>query len=273
MAFDRSKSHEVQNGVILNDGPGIFFDSAIPTIVGGEVEGDRYVDGAGRRWRFSSGAWVVDANFAVRKVDVGETFEIKSNEQLLIMGPIVNLGEFKNFGETILTKVFEPAPVVPFPDLPADNFSHFKIATGETKTVPTNQQMNNFGSIQNFGMLAVFGELNLTKIFQDDPDVAIVLPGDNFSHFDILGGEVKTVPTRQQMTVVGSFRNLGQINVLGSMALISGAEPDFDDDYLPPWKIDVDQVFVVKSNRVLQVPRSFVNLGQLINNGFVYLGG
>lgn len=273
MAFDRSKSHEVENGVVLNDGPGLFHDSPVPTLVGGEVEGDRYVDGVGRRWRFSSGAWVVDVNFAVRKVDSGESFEVKTNEQLLLMGPIVNLGEFKNFGETILTKIFEPAPAVPFPSLPDDNFSYFKISAAEEKTVPANQQMNVFGTIQNLGVLKVMGELNLTKIFQDDPAAAIVLPGDNFSHVDILGGETKTIPTRQQMTVVGPFRNLGQVNVMGSMVLISGAEPDYDDDYLPPWKIDVDQVFVVKSNRVLQVPRSFVNLGQLNNNGFVYLGG
>lgn len=276
MAFDRTKAFEVDNGVATDGGAGLFWAQNVPPVSGNEVQGDRLTDSNGRRWRFDAGVWIVDVDFSVNKINAGETYEVRPHEQLsLFDGPLVNLGQLNNLGQVSLLKVFQEAPEVVFPvvTLPPDNFSYFKIAAGESKEVPANQQMNTFGSLQNLGMLKVLGEVNLTKIFQDDPEDEIELPGDNFSHFDILAGETKTVPTRQQMTVVGPFRNLGQIKVFGSMALISGAEPVFDDDYLPPWKIEVDQVFVVKSNRVLQVPRSFVNLGQLTNNGFVYLGG
>ena len=274
MSFDRNKSFEVENGIVTEDGgSGLFWTSAsVPPISGNEVDGDRITDGNGRRWRFSLGAWVLDTSLAKKTVAINDVVEIQSTEQNLVYGIFKNFGQLKNFGELLLRKDPEEVVIPPFPDLPPDNFSYAKIASGESKTVPQNQQMNVFGMVQNLGQLTVLGELNLTKVFQEDPDQSVVLPDDNYSYKEIVAGETKTIPTRQQMVVVGSFKNNGALVVRGSFALISG-EVAPEPDVLPPWKIVAGEVYSVKSNRVLQVPRSFVNLGTLVNNGFVYIGG
>lgn len=216
-----------------------------------------------------------DKNFSIKRVSPGETIVVPQDQQMLLSGALVVEGQFNNFGETILID-FEDSdtPAPPFPELPPDNFSHFKIEAGGEKTIPQNQQMNVFGSFVNFGVLKNFGEMNVTKIFQDDPDQSIQLPPDNFSHKHILAGETKTVPTRQQMVVVGMMKNFGTLKLEGELALLSAEiQTDLEDDYLPPYKIEAGETYKIKNNRLMFLPRSLVMNGQLQNFGQLILGG
>jgi len=99
-----------------------------------------------------------------------------------------------------------------------------------------------------------------------------VSPDDNFSYTRLNAGQTKTVPTNQQMNVVGMFKNFGTLVVNGAMTLLSGQVDLTDGEHLPPWMIEAGETFIVKKNRMLSVPRMFVNLGTLQNNGIVYLG-
>lgn len=216
-----------------------------------------------------------DKNFSIKRVKPNEIISVPEDQQMLLSGALLVEGQFNNFGETVLIDLEDSDTVTPpFPPLPPDNFSHFKILSGEEKTIPQNQQMNVFGAFTNFGTVKNFGEMNLTKIFQDDPDQAIVLPDDNFSHREIIANETKTVPLRQQMVVVGMMKNFGTLKVNGSLALLSGEVPtDLEDDYLPPYKIDANEIYKIKTNRLMFLPRSLVNFGQLNNFGQLILGG
>ena len=124
--------------------------------------------------------------------------------------------------------------------------------------------MTVFEQFTNFGQINNFGDLRLFKVFQEDPEDIITLPEDNFSYKEIIANESKTVPTRQQMVVVGMFKNFGQLNVSGELALISGeSETDLEDDFLPPYKIEAGETFKIGTNRLMFLPRSLVNFGQL----------
>lgn len=213
-------------------------------------------------------------NFSITKVNSNQTIEIPVNHQMIMTGPFVNLGQFNNFGEFINIDLEDEdtQQIIPPPD--PENFSHFKIANGETKTIPSNQQMTVFEQFTNLGQLNNFGDFRLFQVFQEDAEQVITLPDDNFSYKKILANQNKTIPSNQQMVVVGPFVNLGQINVLGEMALISGMEQtDLEDDYLPPYKIESGEVYTIKNNRLMFLPRSLINYGQLNNFGELALGG
>lgn len=228
----------------------------------------------GRLSQIQSGDALDVDSFSYKKVKNGESVVVPEDQQMLLSGSFTNFGQFSNFGEVVLIDLEDSdTPIPPFPDLPPDNFSHFKISSGEEKTIPQNQQMNVFGSLTNLGMIKNFGEINVTKIFQEDQEDPVVLPGDNFSHKEILSGEQKTIPTRQQMIVSGIFKNFGQMNLFGEMALINPTPNDGDDEYLPPFQIDSGETFNIKKNRLMFIPRMFVNFGQLNNFGELALGG
>lgn len=229
----------------------------------------------GRTQRLGSGDALDVDSFSYRKVKAGEKVTVPEDQQMILSGGFTNLGQFNNFGQVVLIDIedSEGPPIPPFPDLPPDNFSIYRVLPGEEKTIPQNQQMNVFGSLTNLGMIKNFGEINVTKVFQEDEEDPVVLPGDNFSHKEILSGETKTVPTRQQMIVSGMFKNFGQFNLFGEMIMIDPSPNDQDDDYLPPYRIDPGETYNIKKNRLMFIPRSFVNFGQLNNFGELVLGG
>lgn len=213
-------------------------------------------------------------NFSYKKVPTNEEITIAIDQQMFVNGTVVVNGQLNNFGEIVFLDLEDADTQQVIPPADPENFSHFKIASGETKIIPSNQQMTVFEQITNLGQLNNLGDLRLLKVFQeDDPEDVVILPGDNFSYKQVNSGETKIVPTRQQMIVVGQLVNLGQLNVLGELALISASEPDYDDEYLPPYKIDSGESFTIKNNRLMFLPRSLINLGQLNNFGELALGG
>lgn len=214
-------------------------------------------------------------NFSYKKVKSGENISVPEDQQMILLGGFTNLGQFNNFGEVVLIDNEDDDTQQVIPPADPENFSHFKIASGETKIIPSNQQMTVFEQITNFGQLNNLGDVRLLKVFQqEDPNDAIILPDDNFSHKQINASEVKTIPTCQQMVVVGAFTNFGQLNVLGEMALISGeSKTDLEDDFLPPYKIESGEIFKIGTNRLMFLPRSLINFGQLNNFGELALGG
>jgi hypothetical protein len=211
-------------------------------------------------------------NFSFREVAMGEDITVPERQQMLLSGMFSNNGIFRNFGQTVLIDLEDSDNQQVIPEADPENFSHSAILAGVEKTIPANQQMNVFGEFKNFGVLKNFGEMTLTKVFQDDPDQTIVLPDDNFSYFQIETNQTKTVPPNQQMVVVGMFKNFGTLVARGAMALLSGEVNKTEDEYLPPWIIEAGEKFVVKKNRILSIPRMFVNFGTLQNNGIVFLG-
>lgn len=213
-------------------------------------------------------------NFSIIKVNSGQEISIPENHQMIMTGPFTNLGQFNNFGEFINIDLEDEDTQQVIPPADPENFSHFKIASNETKIIPANQQMTVFEQFTNLGQLNNFGDFRLFQVFQEDAEDVITLPGDNFSYKEIIANEVKTIPTRQQMVVVGMFKNLGSLVVNGEFALISGeTETDLEDDYLPPYKIESNEVFKIATNRIMFLPRSLINNGQLNNFGQLALGG
>jgi hypothetical protein len=213
-------------------------------------------------------------NFSYKKVKSGESIAIPEDQQMLMTGMFTNLGQFNNFGEFYQLDLEDSDTQQIIPPADPENFSHFKVASGETKTIPSNQQMTVFEQFTNFGQLNNLGDFRLFQVFQEDAEDVITLPDDNFSYKEIIANQEKTIPTRQQMVVVGIFKNFGQLNVLGEMALISGeSETDLEDDYLPPYKIESGETYKIGNNRLMFLPRSLINLGQLNNFGELALGG
>lgn len=213
-------------------------------------------------------------NFSYKKVKSGESISIPEDQQMLMTGMFTNLGQFNNFGEFYQLDLEDSDTQQIIPPADPENFSHFKVASGETKTIPSNQQMTVFEQFTNFGQLNNLGDFRLFQVFQEDAEDVITLPDDNFSYKEIIANQEKTIPTRQQMVVVGIFKNFGQLNVLGEMALISGeSETDLEDDYLPPYKIESGETYKIGNNRLMFLPRSLINLGQLNNFGELALGG
>jgi hypothetical protein len=213
-------------------------------------------------------------NFSYKKVKSGESITIVEDQQMLMTGMFTNLGQFNNFGEFYQIDLEDSDTQQVIPPADPENFSHFKVSTGETKTIPSNQQMTVFEQFTNFGQLNNLGDFRLFQVFQEDAEDVITLPDDNFSYKEIVASQSKTIPIRQQMVVVGMFKNFGQLNVLGEMALISGeSETDLEDDYLPPYKIESGETFKIGTNRLMFLPRSLINLGQLNNFGELALGG
>lgn len=214
-------------------------------------------------------------NFSYKKIKASENVTIPEDQQMILLGQFTNLGQFNNFGEIVLIDNEDDDTQQIIPPADPENFSHFKIASGETKIIPSNQQMTVFEQITNLGQLNNLGDVRLLKVFQEeDPDDVVILPDDNFSYKQIISNEVKTIPTRQQMVVVGIFKNFGQLIVNGEFALISGeSQIDIEDDFLPPYKIESGETFKIGNNRLMFLPRSLINLGQLNNFGMLSLGG
>lgn len=212
-------------------------------------------------------------NFSFRQVAAGEDITVPERQQMLLTGMFSNFGVFRNFGQTVIIDLedSDTQQVIPAPD--PENFSHKRINASETKTIPASQQMNVFGFIQNFGFLKNFGEITLTKVFQDDPDQTIVLPDDNYSHRETAPNEIKTIPIRQQMVVVGVLKNFGTLINKGTLSLINGAFDHTEDEYLPPWIIESGETYKVGRNRMFYLPRMLPNFGKLTNNGLIVLGG
>jgi hypothetical protein len=212
-------------------------------------------------------------NFSIKRVAADLTYEVPEDHQMLLSGAFVNLGHFINNGETVLIDLEDQdTDAPPFPELPPDNFSHVHVATNQTKTIPSGQQMNCIGTIVNLGQLVVLGELTLSQLYQEDPlEPPIELPDDNFSIKSIGTGETKTIPANQQMILCGSVFNSGTFKNFGELILIDAGNEE-EHDYLPPYEIIPGEVFTVKANRLFFLPIHLVNNGQFINNGRVYLG-
>lgn len=213
-------------------------------------------------------------NFSFKKVKTSEFVTIPDDQQMLLSGDFTNLGQLNNFGEMILIDIEDSdTPAPEFPELPDDNFSYSDIKLGEIKTIPDGQQMITMGDLAVFGQLNNFGELKLYEYLTPDGMVMPEIPGDNFSYKEIAANETKTIPSRQQMNIVGGFKNLGTIVVNGCMTLLSAKVDESDDEYLPPYIIEDGEVFTIKRNRLMYIPRLFSNNGILINNGLFILGG
>jgi hypothetical protein len=213
-------------------------------------------------------------NFSYKKVKSGENVTLPEDQQMLMTGMFTNLGQFNNFGEFYQIDLEDSDTQQVIPPADPENFSHFKVGSGETKIIPADQQMTVFEQFTNFGQINNLGDFRLFKVFQEDPEDVVVLPDDNFSYKEIIAGQEKTIPTRQQMTVVGMFKNFGMLIVNGEMALISGeSQTDLEDDFLPPYKIESGESFKIGNNRLMFLPRSLVNFGQLNNFGELALGG
>lgn len=210
--------------------------------------------------------------FSIKRVASDEVKEIPSNRQMILHGSLKNDGTLKNLGEIILITLEDKDQAqLPFPDLPDDNFSHKEIYTGNTKTIPAGQQMSLHGSLKNSGMIKNFGEIFFIK----DSEEIIITPEsiheENFSIKEIASGESKKIPPRQQMIIEGIFKNFGSLKNLGELSLVQSIKNISDDQYLPPYLIDANEVYKIGKNRILTIHRIFKNYGTLINNGILDL--
>jgi hypothetical protein len=273
--FLRENGFEVtDDGISIEGGPHIIGGAASPLSLT-PTSSTIYVQSNGEVWTHDGvGPWkkVGADNFSIKKILSGETKEVPQNHQMLLTGALVNFGQFNNFGEVILLDIEDSDTAQVIPPADPENFSHAQILNNQTKVIPQGQQMNVFGMIQNFGELQVLGELNVTKIYEKPSGPQQFVDAKNFSYREIQSGETLEVPARQQMSVSGVFKNFGTFVLKGQLVL-EDVSVDFQDDALPPWKIDADETYSVHKNRVLQCPRMLVNLGTIKNNGLIYLGG
>lgn len=206
--------------------------------------------------------------FSIKKIESDEAKEIPQNRQMLLRGSLVNNGSLKNLGEVVLISLEDKdTPETPFPDLPDDNFSHKEISINATKTIPRGQQMVLHGKFKNNGMIKNFGEIFFVK----DSEEIIITPEsvheDNFSFKEIASGESKRISTRQQMIVEGMFKNFGSIKNLGEISIIQSNKNISEDQYLPPYIVEMGEVYKIGKNRILSVHTMFKNFGTIINNG------
>lgn len=213
-------------------------------------------------------------NFSVKKIGVGEVVEVSDFQQMFVNGAIIVDGQLNVFGEIVFLDLEDSDTQQVIPPADPENFSHSRVVSGETKTVPAWQQMSLYGGIEVFGQLNVLGKVNLAEIHQEQIDPEEFVHEENFSYKKVLPGSSVKVRANEQMVVVGDISVLGQLNLLGEMALISAAiDDDFEDDFLPPYKIESNEVFKIGTNKIMYLPRSLVNLGQLNLFGELALGG
>lgn len=276
MAFDRDSGFEVtDDGISIEGGPHIIGGASSPISLS-PTSSTIYVQTNGDIWTHDGvTVWKKvgsEENFSIKKVLPGETKQVPQNQQMILTGSLINMGQFNNFGEVILLDIEDSDNQQVIPPADPENFSHFQILSNQEKIVPSGQQMNVFGMLQNFGQLEVLGQLNITKIYEKPVEPQEFVEAKNFSYREIASNESIEVPLRQQMSVSGMFKNFGTFVLKGQLVL-EDVRVDYEDDYLPPWRIESDESYVVRKNRILQVPRMLVNFGTLKNDGIVYLGG
>jgi hypothetical protein len=213
-------------------------------------------------------------NFSVKKVESDKIIEVSIDHQMFVNGTIQVLGQLNVFGEIVYLDLEDADNQQVIPPADPENFSHFKVITGETKIVPLWQQMNVYGQLNVDGQLNVLGEVNLAQIHQEQPDPEQFTHEENFSYKKILTNTMVKVRTNEQMVTVGNIEVLGQLTLNGELALISAeVETDLEDDFLPPYKIESGESFKIGNNRLMFLPRSLINLGTLNVYGELVLGG
>lgn len=154
----RGQAFEVENGVVFDeDGPGIFAESVVPAIEGGEVFGDRLLTDDGNLHRFEN-EWVVDFNFSQKTIPTGTKVKVGSKEEMRVQSQLRVDGFLKIDGQVYVENKVElpPAQV-----LPEDNFSFFHVPSGQTVTVPLRQEMPLSTFVRVDGFLNVQGRVSL----------------------------------------------------------------------------------------------------------------
>jgi hypothetical protein len=213
-------------------------------------------------------------NFSVKKVNSGEKLEIPVHHQMIMNGMLIVDGQLDVFGEIIFLDLEDSDTQQVIPPADPENFSHARVISGETKVVPQWQQMNLYGKIEVLGQLNLLGSMNLAELHQEQPEPEEFVTEDNFSYKKIVANTSIKVRTNEQMVVCGNIEVLGQLNLLGELALISAeVETDEEDDFLPPYKIENGEIFKIANNKIMFLPRSLINLGQLNVFGELALGG
>lgn len=213
MAFDRSRSFEVENGIVAEEGgAGLFWSDSIPPRNGNEVDGDRLTDGEGRRWRFNSGEWLLDRDFSTREVLPSEVLEIKATEEMIVLKPIVNRGRIINRGTIRTPNLVAPEPV---PFVQQDQFDYWDVPLNKTVTIPETQIMHPGNILKNKGIVRNLGKIKASTTLDYVPELEQKFPFEL-----ILEGETVTIRPRQQMLLKGALRNQGKIINRGRIVLI-----------------------------------------------------
>lgn len=212
-------------------------------------------------------------NFSFKKIDSELEIEIPPTQQMILNGPLQVFGQFNVFGNMVfLDLVDDDTPAPPPITLPGYNYSHKRVVSGQTKTIPQNQEMIVTESIKVDGVLQVFGEATIIEAAQEFESPSPESFVDNHSYKKIALNESQLVPANQQMPLVGGLELLGELKVLGQVAMINN-QVDEVDDYLPPFIIEASEKFRVGKNRLLSIPLYFRNFGNLELNGLFILGG
>jgi hypothetical protein len=213
-------------------------------------------------------------NFSIKKIDTETVVEIPLHQQMFVNGTIVVDGQLNLFGEVIyLDLEDEDDQIIPEPIVYPENFSHFRVLTSETKTIPAWQQMNIYGELQVFGELQNFGNINIAQLHQEQPDPEEFIHEENFSYKKIVSSNQVKIRSNEQMIVCGDLEIQGQLNLHGELALISSAiDENNEDDYLPPFKINAGEVYKISNNRIMFLPRSLINFGLINLQGELALG-
>lgn len=99
---------------------------------------------------------------------------------------------------------------VPFGPSGGENFSFNFIPVGQTVTIPINQIMLTYPSIEVDGTLILIGDM----FIPGDDNI------DNFSYDRVAPGKTVTIPIDQQMIVYRSIEVDGTLNTIGSLVLI-----------------------------------------------------
>jgi hypothetical protein len=73
------------------------------------------------------------------------------------------------------------------------------------------------------------------------------------------------------MILSGVLKNRGMIKNLGEIAVMQ-LYKDIEDQYLPPFRIDLGETFKISKNRIMSIKMIFRNYGTIKNNGIFQLG-
>jgi hypothetical protein len=205
----RDQAFEVENGVVFDeDGPGIFAESVVPAIEGGEVFGDRLLTDDGNLHRFEN-EWVVDFNFSQKNIPTGTKVKVGPREEMRVQSQLRVDGFLRIDGQVYVENKVE---VPPAPILPDDNFSFYHIPSGQTVTVPDRQEMNLSSFVRVDGFLNVQGRMSvLSKPAVEVPPKRVPKIIQAGQSFEVL--EFEEYQFRGWMRVDGQYNNKGFVYI------------------------------------------------------------
>lgn len=145
-----------------------------------------------------------DDNFSHKEIAINQVKTIPQGQQMVLHGKIKNNGELKNFGEIYFVKEAEEIIITP-ESAHEENFSFKEIAIGESKKIPSRQQMIVEGIFKNFGTIKNLGEVS---IIQSNKNIS---EDQYLSPYMIDAGEIYKIGKNRILTAHMMFKNFGTI--------------------------------------------------------------